>query len=229
MIDALAATAEAAYRELVWDDPAFEEFFALATPIDEVGRMELGSRPARRGASRAELADLRAIPWVFAWSQSRINLPAWFGVGSALRAYARSGSTGRRRLAEAYRSWPFFRSVIDNVELGVALADPGIGSRYAALAGDDPDMRRIAGAIDAELALTVRELGRITGHARPLEGSRRLRRSIDLRTPYVDVLSELQLHALTELRGRRAPGGGDARDLFHLTVAGIAAGLQHTG
>jgi phosphoenolpyruvate carboxylase len=229
MMDALAGTAEAAYRGLVWSDPAFEEFFARATPIDEVGRMELGSRPARRGTSRAQLADLRAIPWVFAWSQSRINLPAWFGVGSALRAYARSGSTGRRRLAEAYRSWPFFRSVIDNVELGVALADPGIGSRYAALAGDDPDMRRIAGAIDAELALTVRELGRITGHARPLEGSRRLRRSIDLRTPYVDVLSELQLHALTELRGRRAPGGGDARDLFHLTVAGIAAGLQHTG
>ena len=232
MIGELSALAESAYRRLVEDDPDFVRFFTRATPIEEIGRMELGSRPARRGASAPTTLDgLRAIPWVFAWSQSRMDLPAWFGVGSALAAYAEAHPDGRRHLADAYRSWEFLRSVIDNVELGVAIADPVLASRYAALAGDDPAMRRIASAIEAERQLTVRELQRLTGRERLLEGSPRLRRSIELRTPYVDVLSQLQLHALEGLReGLLASDLREqASDLLQLSVAGVAAGLQHTG
>ena len=194
--------------------------------------MELGSRPPRRGTAAATtLEGLRAIPWVFAWSQSRINLPAWFGVGSALAAYAQAHPDGRQHLADAYASWEFLRSVVDNVELGVAIADPVLAQRYAALAGDDPAVRRIADAIEAERQLTVDELRRLTGRESLLEGSPRLRRSIELRTPYVDVLSELQLHALEQQRGGlESPTERDAiEDLLRLSIGGVAAGLQHTG
>jgi phosphoenolpyruvate carboxylase len=226
----LADLAEAAYRRLVWEEPSFVDFFRAATPIDEISRMELGSRPARR-ADAPSLESLRAIPWVFAWSQSRTNLPAWFGVGSSLAAYARGHRGGRRRLAVAYREWEFFRSVIDNIELGLAIADPWLSERYGALAGDDEPMRRIAAAIEDERRRTVDELTALTGRGL-LERSARLRRSVDLRTPYVDVLSELQLHALRLLRTPQRPSAEERRaaeELLQLSVSGVAAGLQHTG
>ena len=230
MIAELASLAEAAYRHLVWDDTAFATFFHLATPINEIGRMELGSRPARR-ASAPSLEGLRAIPWVFAWSQGRTNLPAWFGVGSALATYVARHPDGRRDLAEAYRRWSFFGSLIDNVQLGLAIADPTLAARYAALAGDDEDTRRIAAAIEDERQRTTEEVSRLTGNVRLLEGSPRLRRSIDLRTPYVDVLSELQIHALERLRSGdlSADDRAAAEQLLQLSVSGVAAGLQHTG
>jgi phosphoenolpyruvate carboxylase len=232
LMDELATLAEAAYRRLVWDDPDFETFFGLATPIDEIVRMELGSRPARRSGDGRDrsLEKLRAIPWVFAWSQSRTNLPAWFGVGAALAGVAQRPN-GRQDLALAYAEWDFFRSVIDNVELGLAVADPALAARYSALAGEAEPMRRIAEAIEAERQRTVEELTLVTGGEGLLAHSPRLRRSLELRTPYVDVLSELQVHALTRLRS----GQLDAAErrateaLIQLTVSGVAAGLQHTG
>jgi phosphoenolpyruvate carboxylase len=225
----LAGLAEDAYRRLVWDDPDFATYFERATPIEEIGRMELGSRPARRGAATASIEALRAIPWVFAWSQSRTNLPAWYGVGAALERFAEQH--GRERLTDAYAGWAFFRSVVDNVELGLAIADPILAGRYASLAGDDPPMRRIADAIASEHQRTVAELAQLTGSERLLEGSPRLRRSIDLRTPYVDVLSELQVLALRRLRGPSlaARERQETEELLQLTVSGVAAGLQHTG
>ena len=230
MITELASLAEATYRRLVWDDPDFAEFFHRATPVDEISRMELGSRPARRAATPS-LESLRAIPWVFAWSQSRTNLPAWYGVGTALADYADRHPDGRRNLAEAYRRWSFFGSLIDNVELGLAIADPALAARYAGLAGDDPAMGSIAATIEEERQRTVEELTRLTGNDRLLEGSPRLRRSIDLRTPYVDVLSDLQIHALELLRssGLSADDRSGAEQLLQLSVGGVAAGLQHTG
>ena len=162
MMTELADLAEAAYRGLVWEEPSFADFFRAATPIEEISRMELGSRPARR-ADAPSLESLRAIPWVFAWSQSRTNLPAWFGVGAALAAFGRGHRGARRQLADAYRPWEFFRSVIDNIELGLAIADPSLSERYAALAGDDEPMRRIATAIEEERQRTVDELTALTG------------------------------------------------------------------
>lgn len=230
MITELAALAEDAYRRLVWEDPDFAEYFRRATPIEELSRMALGSRPARRAAAPS-LEGLRAIPWVFAWSQGRTNLPAWYGVGRALATYAQRHPDGRRDLAEAYRRWSFFGSLVDNVELGLAIADPLLAARYAQLAGDDPSMARIATTVEDERRRTVEELARLTGHERLLEGSPRLRRSIDLRTPYVDVLSELQIHALELLRsGALSPADrAAAEELLQLSVGGVAAGLQHTG
>ncbi len=229
MMTELADLAEAAYRRLVWEEQSFADFFRAATPIEEISRMELGSRPARR-ADAPSLQSLRAIPWVFAWSQSRTNLPAWFGVGAALAAFGRGHRGARRQLADAYRQWEFFRSVIDNIELGLVIADPWLSERYAALAGDDEPMRRIATAIEEERQRTVDELTALTGRGL-LDRSARLRRSVDLRTPYVDVLSELQLHALRMLRTGR-PGAEERRaaeELLQLSVSGVAAGLQHTG
>jgi phosphoenolpyruvate carboxylase len=233
MMAELVTLAEDAYRRLVWEDPEFETFFVGATPITEISRMELGSRPARRAAASApSLASLRAIPWVFAWAQSRTNLPAWYGVGAALAGYGSAhGSAGRERLAEAYRDWPFFSSVIDNVELGLAIADPIVAARYAGLTGGSEPMRRIGDTIHAERERTEKELLRLTGSTRLLDRSPRLQRSIELRTPYVDVLSELQVRGLARLRGSSL--GADERPaterLLQLTVSGLAAGLQHTG
>ena len=231
MIGELASLAESSYRALVWEDPAFVEFFRRATPIEEISRMELGSRPARRGGAASSIDGLRAIPWVFSWAQSRTNLPAWYGVGSALATFAGRGPDAQHQLAEAYRSWGFFASLIDNVALGLAIADPSLGARYAALAGEDPAMRAIADAIEMERVRTMEQLRTITGSDRLLETSPRLRRSIELRTPYVDVLSELQVLALTRLRDGSI--SGDERhateELLQLTIGGVAAGLQHTG
>ncbi|MCV0402456.1 MAG: phosphoenolpyruvate carboxylase [Chloroflexi bacterium] len=233
LMDELSDLAEASYRRLVWEDPDFATYFHRATPIDEISRMELGSRPARRGSPGAapSLEQLRAIPWVFSWSQSRTNLPAWFGVGAALAEFADRHADGRALLVEAYRDWAFFRSVIDNVELGLALADPILAGRYATLAGEEPPMRRIADAIEDERRRTQAELLAITGSHDLLERSPRFRRSVELRTPYVDVLSELQVLALEQLRGGSltADERGAAERLLQLTVGGIAAGLQHTG
>jgi len=233
MMSELVALAEDAYRGLVWEDGSFEAFFVRATPIAEISRMELGSRPARRGAGIApSLASLRAIPWTFAWAQSRTNLPAWYGVGAALAGYvARHGDRGRDELERAYREWAFFSSTVDNVELGLAIADPVVAARYSGLAGTDEPMRRIADTLRVEREQTESEVLRLTGSARLLDGSPRLQRSIELRTPYVDVLSELQVRGLARLRGGSL--GADERAaterLLQLTVSGLAAGLQHTG
>ncbi len=232
MMTELVALAEDAYRRLVWEDPDFEEFFYRATPIGEISRMELGSRPARRAAATPSLASLRAIPWTFAWAQSRTNLPAWYGVGAALSGYvAQHGGGGREELATAYREWAFFSSIVDNVELGLAIADPVVAARYAGLAGTDEPMRRIAETLRAERARTEDEVLRLTGSARLLDRSPRLQRSVELRTPYVDVLSELQVRGLSRLRGSSLASDERAATerLLQLTVSGLAAGLQHTG
>ncbi len=234
----LAGTARTAYRALVHDDPGFAAFFRDITPIAELSDMRLGSRPAARrrtgsGPDEAPPIDaLRAIPWTFAWSQSRINLPGWYGLGSALDAYAAAhGDGGVREIARLYRSWPFLASVIDNAEMILAKADMGVGRRYASLVRDAEGDRRWA-AIEAEFHRTVAWLLRITGRDRLLDGAPVLQRSIGLRNPYVDALSEVQVRLLRRLRAL-PPDDADGRAmhlrLVQLSVNGIAAGLQNTG
>ncbi len=231
VMDELAASASATYSALVWEDERFEAYFRAATPIGELSALAIGSRPASRGQANATtLANLRAIPWVFAWSQSRANLPGWYGTGSALAAYRdRHGGRGLDRLKRLYRSWPFFASVLDNAEMILAKADMPIAERYASLADASTD--RIWQRIRAEHELCVRQILEITGHARLLDNLPVLRRSIELRNPYVDSLSELQVLLLASLR--KMPGTDPRRAqilrLVHLTVSGVAAGLQNTG
>lgn len=234
-MEELALDARAAYRALVWDDPAFAAFFREATPIGELSDLRLGSRPAARGRLARDrapsIADLRAIPWVFAWSQSRVDLPGWYGLGSALAAYeARHGSAGLDRLRSLYARWPFLASLLDNAERVLARVDLPVARRYASLA-EGGEAARIMALIEAEHERSVASLLRVTGRSRLLEAAPALRRSIDLRNPYIDPLSELQVRLLARLRA--LPESDPARSrllrLVQLTVSGIAAGLQNTG
>jgi phosphoenolpyruvate carboxylase len=220
----MAATSEAMYRQLVHDDPDFIEFFLNVTPVEEVSRLRLGSRPARRQAAGG-IDDLRAIPWVFAWTQSRILLPAWLGLGTALReARERHGiETLRAMTAE----WPFFQTLIANAEMGCSKADPGIARRYIALWHEVPARDRIWGILDAELELTRAELVRVRGGERLLDGEPVLQASIDRRNPYVDPLSFIQIELLK--RRRRGADSEELARLSLLAINGIASGLRNTG
>src|SRR5439155_316917 len=173
-----------------------------------------------------EIERLRAIPWVFAWSQSRLNLPGWYGLGSALRwLLDEHGAGGIERLATLYRSWPFVASILDNAELSLAKTDLAIGRRYAELASG-ADARRIWDAIETEFDRAVELVLRVNGRVRLLDGSPSLQRSVELRTPYVDSLSELQARLLGRLRATPESDPAHARlvSLVQLTINGVAAG-----
>ncbi|MFD5215576.1 phosphoenolpyruvate carboxylase [Microbacterium sp. NPDC058345] len=221
----IATTMDAASRErffsLVGAD-GFAPWFATVTPLEEIGLLALGSRPARRGLSVESLEDLRAIPWVFAWTQARINLAGWFGLGSALEAVG-----DEQALREAYREWPLLRTMIDNVAMSLAKTDERIARRYLAL-GDRDDLAAI---VLEELRLTREWVVRLTGGEGLLENKPILQRAVQLRTPYVDALSLLQLRALRGLRSDAAQQADDPelRRLLLLSVSGVAAGLQNTG
>lgn len=224
----MAATMEKAsreaYRSLVETD-GFAEFFARVSPLEELSDLALGSRPARRpgsGADALRLDDLRAIPWVFAWSQTRCNLTGWFGLGSGLDAIGDVDA-----LRSAYTEWPLFAALVDNAEMSLAKTDRAVAERYLTL-GDRPD---ISTRILAELDLSCRLVLDVLGQDRLLGGRRILGAAVDLRNPYVDALSHLQLRALSALRTGQATDeeASRLRSLLLLTVNGVAAGLQNTG
>ena len=238
VMESLAAEARRAYRALVYDDAGFAGFFVRATPIDEITSLQLGSRPARRTApDQRSIDDLRAIPWVFAWSQARVELPAWFGFGSALEAFRGSERRADARLAALYEGWPFFRSIVDHARLAVGRADMALARGYAALAREPGDPERWS-AIEAEYDRTVAALDRLPpAHAAVAADraeSEARRRSAALRAPYVDTLSVVQLELLRTLREREARDPTDPtlpviRPLIALTISGLSAALQGTG
>ncbi len=215
---ALDEGALAAYRSLVTAD-GFAEWFARLSPLAEIGGMRLGSRPARRGlAAPVGLADLRAIPWVFAWAQTRVNLPGWYGLGSGLAA-AIDKAGGLAAVRAAYRDWPLLAVLLDNAEMSLAKTNRSIASRYLALGGSD----QLAEQVLAEYDLTRRLVLTVTGHDRLLAGRRVLSRAVALRDPYVDALSHLQLRALAEVRASADSGDQAALErLLLLTVNGVA-------
>jgi len=221
--EALAHTidsaARAAYRELIEMD-GFAAYFADVTPVRELARLHLGSRPANRGGDTT-LASLRAIPWVFAWSQIRLNLPGWYGLGSGL------AGAGLDSLRVAYEEWPLLNVLIDNAEMSLAKTDRFMAAEYLRLGGH----ARIADLILAEYDRTIEAILSVTAQSRLLERRRVLSWAVELRNPYIDALSHLQLRALRALRSGR-PSDADHRrleELLLLTVNGIAAGLQNTG
>ena len=220
--DGLAADSRAAYRALVHEDPGFNAYFRAATPVDVIERLQIGSRPSRR--RDGGIANLRAIPWVFSWSQNRSGLTGWYGVGHALEAGIAAHGLGA--MAEMARDWPFFAAVLDDVEMLLAKSDIDIFERYSRLAGDAHDafFPRIA----AEFARTRDAILAIKGEDELLAGDYRLRLSIRLRNPYVDPISLLQV----ELLRRWREGGSEDDELLRAlfaTVNGIAAGIQNTG
>jgi phosphoenolpyruvate carboxylase len=231
VVRALETGALTAYRSLVTAD-RFAEWFARLSPLAEIGGMRLGSRPARRGlAAPVGLGDLRAIPWVFAWAQTRVNLPGWYGLGSGLAA-AIDGPDGLAAVQAAYRDWPLLAVMLDNAEMSLAKTNRRIAARYLALGGSD----ELTGQVLAEYDLTRRLVLDVTGHDRLLAGRPVLSRAVALRDPYVDALSHLQLRALAEVRATEAAAVTEEQceraaleRFLLLTVNGVAAGLQNTG
>ena len=223
LMDEIAGVSHAAYRKLVYDDPRFVEYFRLATPIDVIERMPIGSRPPARTPGSG-IGQLRAIPWVFAWTQSRHVLPGWYGVGTALETAVKHH--GEAVVAEMIRDWTFVKTLVDDVEMVLAKADIAIAARYARLAG--PLEPSYFPGIRAEFERTVNWVLRLKGTSALLDEDPALQRSIRLRNPYVDPMSLLQVELLARWRAAGRPDD----DLFQAllaTVRGIAQGLQNTG
>jgi phosphoenolpyruvate carboxylase len=224
LLDEVAAASRACYRSLVYEDSGFFDYFRRATPIDVIERLAIGSRPASR-RSGAGIEDLRAIPWVFAWTQNRHLLPGWYGLGSGLHAIVeRHGEAVVREMA---KSFSFAANLLDDAEMALAKADLPIAARYAALA-EESNGARIFAAIEAEFRRTRDLVLALRDRSELLEAEPSVKRSIRLRNPYVDPMSLLQVELLRRWRA----GGQRDDDLFHAllaTVQGIAAGLQNTG
>lgn len=226
VLERLSELAFQAYRGLVYETPGFNRYFRESTPIAEIAGLNIGSRPASRKASDS-IEDLRAIPWVFSWAQCRLMLPGWYGFGSAVEAWLQENPEGLSTLRRMVGNWPFFRSLLSNMDMVMAKADLGIASRYAELVSD-PDLREaIFGRISAEFERTRRYLLAIEQQDELLADNPLLRRSIRNRFPYMDPLNHLQV----ELLRRHRAGESDERVRrgIHMSINGIAAGLRNSG
>src|SRR5690606_23068066 len=225
--DGMATVADAssrAYRDLA-QAPRFMGYFRSATPIDVVERMTLGSRPSRRLGQEAPLSNLRAIPWVFAWSQARAVIPGWYGVGSGLRAAV--AAHGEDVLREMGRDWPFFKVFLDDISMVLAKGDIGIARMFSDLAGEELHAEFFP-RIEAEHALTHEWALRLNGNEWLLQHDQRLALSIRLRNPYVDPISVLQVDLLKRWRASDRQDEALLRALV-ASVNGISQGVQNTG
>ena len=226
----LSAASMAAYRALVYETPGFNDYFFSATPIREIAELNIGSRPASRKATQ-KIEDLRAIPWGFSWVQCRLALPGWYGFGSAVEQWLGDNSKKRKEnlamLQKMYKQWPFFRTLLSNMDMVLAKSDLALASRYAELVSDTRLRKKIFSAIQVEWQRTADALSQITGDKQRLAGNTALQRSIRHRFPYIDPLHHLQV----ELIRRYRDGKADERVQhgIHISINGIAAGLRNTG
>ncbi|HEX7649646.1 MAG TPA: phosphoenolpyruvate carboxylase [Noviherbaspirillum sp.] len=226
-MDELSREAFSAYRNLVYETEGFETYFWESTVISEIAGLNIGSRPASRKNSRA-IEDLRAIPWVFSWAQCRLMLPGWFGFGTAVQSFLEDGKVARLELLQRmYREWPFFSSLLANMDMVLAKSDIAIAARYADLVKDAALRERIFSRIQAEHVATIDALKSITGQSELQEGNPLLQRSIRNRFPYLDPLNHVQVELLRKFR----EGHSDERVRLgiHLSINGIAAGLRNSG
>lgn len=226
--ETLSGASMQAYRALVYETPGFTEYFFGATPIREIAELNIGSRPASRKASQ-RIEDLRAIPWSFSWGQCRLTLPGWYGFGSAVESFleAQGRKEGIALLQKMYRQWPFFRTLLSNMDMVLAKSDLALAGRYAELVPDGRLRKRVFATIEAEWQRTVDALQQVTGEKQRLAGNTALQRSIRHRFPYIDPLHHLQV----ELVRRYREGRADERVQrgIHMSINGIAAGLRNTG
>ncbi len=226
----LSQASMAAYRALVYETPGFTDYFFNSTPIREIAQLNIGSRPASRKANQ-KFEDLRAIPWGFSWGQCRLTLPGWFGFGAAVQAFMNApGKEPKAQLAllqKMYRQWPFFRTLLSNMDMVLAKSDLALASRYSELVPDARLRKKVFAAIEQEWQRTAEALTRITGEKQRLAANTALARSIRHRFPYIDPLHHLQV----ELIRRWRTGQGDERVQtgIHICINGIAAGLRNTG
>jgi len=236
-LDAAAQISEAsfkAYRKLVYETPGFTDYFFSATPIREIAELNIGSRPASRKATRA-IEDLRAIPWSFSWGQCRVALPGWCGFGSAIETFlGRDGKQRKERLAllqKMHRQWPFFRTLLSNLDMVIAKSDLSIASRYVELVEDKALGRRIFALVKDEWQRTDAALALITGEKSRLASNPSLARSIEHRFPYLDPLNHLQVELMRRYRQRTEgdPENARVRTGIHISINGVAAGLRNTG
>jgi len=218
------------YQDLIFRDPDFLSFFKESTPLPEVGELNIGSRPSKRKNSD-RFEDLRAIPWVFSWTQSRFLLPAWYAAGTGLQSFYQNKEENLKIMQEMYEKFSFFTSLIDSLQMAIAKADMVIAHEYANMSKNDEARQRIFTLIEEEFKLTSDLILKITGQKEILDNVPVIQESIRLRNPYVDPLSYLQVQLLSELRGLREKDEDDAELLREvlLTINGIAAGLRNTG
>ncbi|ACB33036.1 Phosphoenolpyruvate carboxylase [Leptothrix cholodnii SP-6] len=237
----LAAAAEisdasmAAYRKLVYETDGFTDYFFSTTPIREIAELNIGSRPASRKATRA-IEDLRAIPWGFSWGQCRVALPGWCGFGSAIEAFLSAQGEDKRKsrltlLQRMFKQWPFFRTLMSNLDMVLAKTDLRIAARYVDLSEDKKLGKKIFAAIEAEWALTDQALTQITGEKNRLASNPSLARSIEHRLPYLDPLNHLQVELMRRYRQRKEgdPANERLQRGIHISINGVAAGLRNTG
>ena len=217
------------YRRVLYDDAAFVRYFEQATPIDAISEFRIGSRPARRTDSN-RIEDLRAIPWVFSWIQSRNLLPSWFPFGSAVEQFLQRHPQGLSLLQRMYRQFPWFQVMVEFTQMSLGMADLRIAGEYAGLVRPKPLGRRIFAELSGEYARSCKAVLAITQQRHLLDGNYVLQSAIRLRNPYVDPISLLQVRFLRQRR--QARDGGTRKQLdraLALTINGIAAGMRHTG
>jgi phosphoenolpyruvate carboxylase len=225
----------ASYRALVYDTPRFAEYFFAATPIREIAELNIGSRPASRKATQ-KIEDLRAIPWGFSWGQCRLTLPGWYGFGSAVHAFLhRDGEAGVAQqtalLQKMVKEWPFFSTLLSNMDMVLAKSDLALATRYAELVEDKRLRTKVFSAIEAEWHRTTEALALITGEEQRLVNNAALQRSIRHRFPYIDPLHHLQVELVRRYRAGENQADRDekVRRGIHISINGIAAGLRNTG
>jgi len=228
--EALSQASMAAYRALVYDTPRFADYFFSATPIREIAELNIGSRPASRKAT-GRIEDLRAIPWGFSWGQCRLTLPGWYGFGSAVKGFVAADQKHAALLKRMQRDWPFFNTLLSNMDMVLAKSDLALASLYAELVDDKALRQRVFKAIEAEWQRTAEALALITGERDRLAGNVALRRSIEHRFPYIDPLHHLQVELIRRHRAGtlNADDEGRAKRGIHIAINGIAAGLRNTG
>jgi phosphoenolpyruvate carboxylase len=224
----MAAAAQAAYRQLVFETPGFIDYWRTVTPLDEIKRLLIGSRPAARAAGSESVEKIRAIPWVFSWMQSRFNLPGWYGLGSGLQALV----VRLEMMQKMYLDWPFFRALLDNAEMSLLKADMQIAALYSALSPDQRQASLIFSTLQAEYERTSQMILAVSGHRELMESEPVIQRSVQLRNPYIDPLNYVQvdmLRRLRQLEDQDSPQAQALREVIVLTINGIAAGLRNTG
>jgi phosphoenolpyruvate carboxylase len=239
LMEQISQDAFETYRRITRDTPGFYEYFVEATPVEELQHLRIGSRPAKRKKGSRSIDDLRAIPWVFGWTQSRHLLPGWLAVGTALENFLRQAGQKKRgahleELRAMYRNWPFFRSMLSNIEMALAKTDFQIARQYAERVSNKKTAQQIFTLLEEEHHRTCRIIMQITGEKTLLESAPVLQRSIRVRNPYVDPMSYLQVELLARLRQAQRRGRSEKmqeRLLYAilLTINGIAAGMRNTG